>query len=627
VRLGYHDQREDTLEPKPMKCSCVACRAPSLLAFALLATIVHGCGGKPEGPPHASLPDEGPLQEVAAAAPAAAKTVEGLVLDLKSDSLQTRVAAADALSRLGAEAKPAIPALLEAMDGRQGWSDFAMMDALSALGPTALPVLIETFCDAQNKHRTRAGRAIWTMGAAAESALPALRKALEDKDADVRALAERTIAKIESELRERDRPAQKAVAATKTAPAAVTSARAQDWAEFHGPYRDSLCRETGLLSPWPAEGLRLLWKCQRLGKGLSTVSIAGARIYTTGDRALDGQAAAQQVIALDLATQKELWATRIGGFYKDYGALCTPTVESDGLYAISTDGVAFCLDPRDGAVRWRKEFKEFDGKMMCVWPSSESPLIDGDRLICTPGGKDAGLVALDKKTGQVLWKCALPDLGPLGKDGAAYSSPIVAEIEGVRQYVQVVGRGVVGVAAESGKFLWGYNRLACDIANITHPLVRGNLVFVTNSYNTGSALLKITRSGEEFKAEEVYFLASKKFQNHHGGIVLVDDCIYGGSGLNKGEPTCLRMSTGEVLWKAKAPAAGSAAVLYADGHVIFRYDRGLLVLVEANPKAFQVKGQYTPLTAEGPAWAHPVVHDKRLYLRHDDLLMCYDLRQ
>lgn len=584
-------------------------RSRVALMLFLLAAVGFGCAKKPDEPP---------------AADQTAGELDRLTADLKSDSLQTRVAAADSLSRMGKAAKPAIPALLEAMDGRQGWADFAMMDALSALGQNALPGLVETISDTKSKHRTQAGRAIWAMGASAESALPALRALLKDSDEKLRTLVERTIAKIEAELQERDRPAAKpAELASKEAAAAPE--KTGDWPEFHGPRRDSICRETGLLAQWPESGLKLIWKREGLGKGLSTVSIAGGRIFTMGDREVDGKTS-QFTIAYDMATQKELWATRIGEPYKDYGSLSTPTVEADRVYVESTDGEVFCLDPATGAVRWQKNFKDFDGKMMCVWPYSESPLVDSDRLIVTPGGKDAGLVALDKKTGAVVWKCALPELGPLGKDGAAYSSPIVAEIEGVRQYIQVVGRGVVGVAAESGKFLWGYNRLACDIANITHPVARGNLVFTTNSYNTGSSLLKIARDGAGFKAEEVYFLGSKQFQNHHGGVVLVGDCIYGGSGLNKGEPTCLRFGTGEVLWKQKAPAAGSAAVLFADGHVIFCYDRGLLVLVEATPKEFRVKGRFTPLTVEGPAWAHPVIHDKRLYLRHNDLLMCYDLR-
>jgi outer membrane protein assembly factor BamB len=225
----------------------------------------------------------------------------------------------------------------------------------------------------------------------------------------------------------------------------------------------------------------------------------------------------------------------------------------------------------------------------------------------------------------LLWKCAIPALGERGSDGAAYSSAIVADIAGVRQYVQVVGRGVIGVAADTGRFLWGYNRLGNTIASITSPIARGNYVFTANSYNTGSALLEIKRSGDKWQAAEAYVLPAKTFENHHGGVVLVGDHLYGGSGLNKGDPACIEFATGKVLWKPKAPAAGSACVLYADGHLIFRYDRGLVILVEANPKEFRVKSQFVPPRTNAPAWAYPVIHQRKLYLRDQNLLLCYDL--
>jgi outer membrane protein assembly factor BamB len=286
----------------------------------------------------------------------------------------------------------------------------------------------------------------------------------------------------------------------------------------------------------------------------------------------------------------------------------------------------WCLEADTGQARWHKSLpNDFGGSMMNMWKFSESPLVDGDRLVCTPGGDDAMMVALDKKSGQLIWKCTVPDLGPKGKDGAGYSSIVVAEIDGVRQYIQVVGKGVIGVAADSGKFLWGYNKLASEVANITHPIVSGSSVFVTNGYNTGSALLNIRRDGEAFKADEVYSIPANQLQNHHGGIVLVGDNVYGGSGTNRGEPTCIDFSTGKTLWKAKPADGGSAAILYADGHIIFRYDRGLVQLVEADPKGYRVTGSFTPPLGAGPAWAHPVIHDKKLYLRHDDILLCYDV--
>jgi outer membrane protein assembly factor BamB len=270
--------------------------------------------------------------------------------------------------------------------------------------------------------------------------------------------------------------------------------------------------------------------------------------------------------------------------------------------------------------------------MMSGWKWSESPLVDGDRLICTPGAKDAVMVALNKMSGDLLWKSAMPDIGDKGQDGSGYSSAVVATIDGVRQYLTIVGRGAIGVAADTGKFLWGYNAIANGVANVPSPIVRGNHVFVTTSYRTGSALLKLTKKSNAFDVEEVYFLGPRDFENHHGGVILVGDCIYGGDGQNKGVPVCLDLLTGEIKWKAldwqrKARANGSAAVLYADGNLIFRFDRAAkLALIEATPDEFRVKGVFTAAVDEGPAWAHPVVHDGKLYLRTQDVLMCYNFK-
>lgn len=399
-----------------------------------------------------------------------------------------------------------------------------------------------------------------------------------------------------------------------------------DWPQFRGPRGDGVCTETGLNWNWPPEGPKLLWKIEGIGKGYSSVSIAGGRIYTMGDRP-DGGDESQFVIALDANTRKEIWAAKVGPPHSD-GPRCTPTVADGLVYALGTDSDLVCLDAATGALRWKKNLaNDFGGKMMSVWKFSESPIVDGPRLVCTPGGPDAIMVALDKKTGELIWKCAMPPIGREGKDGAGYTTIVPADIEGVRQYLTIVGRGAISVEAETGRFLWGYNRIANRVANIPSPIARGNMVFVTTSYKTGSALLRISRNGEAWNAEEVYFLGPKDFENHHGGVVLVGDHVYGGDGQNKGVPVCLEFETGKVCWKPEAPGKGSAAVLYADGHLIFRYqDGGLIALIEAKPDEYHLKSTFKPLKGSGPAWAHPVIHDGKLYLRHNDLLACYDLR-
>lgn len=609
----------------------------SCLGIALL--FVLGCG-KPAAPTAAK---QAPVRTVAqaddkAASPANEQAVKKLIGDLHSDKAPVRVAAADALGAMGAKAKAAVPDLIGALADKDSWAGLAASEALGTIGEPALPAVVQAMESGEDLARVRAGLAIRGMGVAAKPALPALRKALEDKNPRLRELAAQCIEEIESgrphtasgashgDATHGDTPHRSRLAATR--PAALQPAADQgasgDWPGFRGPRRDGLCLETGLLASWPSDGPKLLWKMEGLGKGYSSVAIAGGRLFTMGDRPDDGKNA-QFVLAFDLASRKEIWATRVGPPHSD-GPRCTPTIDGELLYALGTEGDLVCLETATGKERWRKSLvKDFGGRMMSGWKFSESPLVDGDKLICTPGASDAALVALNKKTGEVIWKCKTSDLGEKGKDGAAYCSAVAAEIDGVRQYVQIMGRGAVGVAAQDGKLLWNYNRIANGVANVPSPLVRGNQVFVTTSYKTGAALLKIAGKDGKFSAEEIYFLEPTQFENHHGGVVLVGDYLYGGHGLNAGQPACIHVPTGEIVWKPKAPYRGSAAVLYADGHLIFRYDRGEVCWIEANPQEFRPQGQFKAVTADGPAWAYPVVHDKRLYLRHGNVLACYDL--
>jgi outer membrane protein assembly factor BamB len=403
----------------------------------------------------------------------------------------------------------------------------------------------------------------------------------------------------------------------------ATVSAAKEWPNFRGPNWDGKSTETGLLKSWPPAGPPLLWETKGLGTGYSSVSIADGKIFTMGDR--EG---GQWVIALDFATREELWAERIGGPWETRpGSRCTPTVDGKLVYASGTYGDLLCLETETGKRRWSKNLKtDFGGKMMSRWGYSESPLIDGDKLLCTPGAKDAAIVALDKKTGRTIWKAAIPDLGERGNDGAGYCSVVIAEICGIRQYLQMMGRGVVAVACDDGRFLWGYNRIANTVANIPMPVVHGNYVFCTTSYKTGSALLKIVPSGNGLKAEEIYFLGPRDFENHHGGVILLDGYLYGGDGQNRGAPVCLDMMTGDIKWKEDPIGERSAALLYADGHLYFRYEKGLVALVEATPERLNVKSTFK-ISGKGPSWPHPVILDGKLYLRYDDVLYCYDVRE
>jgi outer membrane protein assembly factor BamB len=404
--------------------------------------------------------------------------------------------------------------------------------------------------------------------------------------------------------------------------------RAADWPQWHGPKRDNVSVEKGLLRQWGPEGPALAWQASGLGLGFSSLAITNGRIFTMGDHGAE-----QFVEALDGQTGKMLWKTKIGPSHEDEygGPRATPTVDGTLLYAVGTEGDVLCLETATGKEVWRKSLsKDFGGQMMSGWKFSESPLVDGDRLIVTPGARDATLVALDKKTGKEVWRTATPDLGPNGRDGAAYSSVMISNGAGVKQYVQLLGRGVIGVRASDGKFLWNYNRVANNVANIATPVVQGDFVFASTGYQTGSALLKLAKSGEGVTASEVYWLDSKTFQNHHGGYVLVGQHIYGGHGHRRGAPICLDFASGQKIWGGEGTrneGTGSAAVTTADNLLYFRYEDGTMMLIEATPEGYKPKGHFKIPGVSRPSWAHPVVLNGKLYLREDDKLLVYNVAQ
>jgi outer membrane protein assembly factor BamB len=412
--------------------------------------------------------------------------------------------------------------------------------------------------------------------------------------------------------------------------AAAAPEASPEWPQWRGPNRDDVARETGLLASWPQSGPPLAWKTSGLGGGFSSVAISGGRIYTMGDRQ-----GSQQVVAMNLADGKIAWTAKVGPVWEDEygGPRGTPTVDGDRVYALGTEADLICLQAATGKEVWRKNLaRDFGGQMMSSWKWSESPLVDGDRLIVTPGVANAMLVALDKKTGKEIWRAAAPNLGGQGADGAGYSSVMISNGGGVKQYVQLTGRGLVSVRAQDGKFLWGYNKIANDVANIPTPIVRGDYVFASTGYQTGSALLKLSRAGDGVKAQEVYFLPARTLQNHHGGLVLINDYIYGGHGHNRGNPICVEMATGKVAWGGEGAASdhggsGSAAVTAADGHLYFRYQNGRMVLIEATPQGYRVKGAFSIPNVSHPSWSHPVVAGGKLYLREQDNLYVYNVKR
>jgi len=414
-------------------------------------------------------------------------------------------------------------------------------------------------------------------------------------------------------------------------PATLIGAPSPDVPQWRGPNRDGIFPANHLLQAWPVEGPKLVWKSERIGRGMAGVSIVKDRIYTVGGR--DG---AQHLIALDLNTHEEAWAAPLSR--QDGEPRCTPTV-SDGLvFAVSTEGDLVCVRATDGGEVWRLTYAErFGVQGKPTWQFSESPLVDGDRLIVVPGGDKAILAALDKKTGATIWTTEA-ELKGKGHGGAGYTGAVISSAGGVRQYVTLVGKGAVGVEAKTGKLLWHYNRVANGTAVIPTPLVWEDYVFVSSGYGTGAALLKIKKRdsaaddeealpGSPLVAHEEYWLNASQFQNHHGGMVRIGDFIYAGKGHNNGLPICLNWKTGKPAWEQdRGPGKESAAVIAADGNLYFRYQDGVMALIEATPEGYREKGTFRLASDNGPSWPHPTIHDGLLYVRDQHVLLCYDLR-
>lgn len=397
----------------------------------------------------------------------------------------------------------------------------------------------------------------------------------------------------------------------------LTAARASDWPQWRGPERNGVSRETSLLKSWPAGGPRALWSVKTVGGGYGTPSVANGRVYGLGYRNNS-----EVVWALDAASGREVWATPIARAnrrdkgYND-GSRSTPTVDGSRLYAVGDSGDFVCLDAGSGRLLWKKDLVADFGGNVPGWGYVESPLVDGQKVIVTPGGGQATLVALNKENGAVLWKARVPE----GND-AHYASAIVATVDGVRQVIQFLGGGLVGVSADNGRFLWRYDRHAGVTANIATPVLAGNSVFVAAAYGSGGGLVRLAKNGAGISAREVYFTSDLK--NKHGGMVLVGNTLFG---FDDPRPlVCMDIKTGRVLWSNQS-VGGNASVLYADGHLYVRSQRGTMALVEASAKSYVEKGRFEPRERSGKeTWAHPVVANGRLYLRDQNMLTCYDVR-
>ncbi len=418
-------------------------------------------------------------------------------------------------------------------------------------------------------------------------------------------------------------------------------ASAADWTQWRGPNRAGLSQETGLSQQWPEKGPETVWKVEHIGQGYSSLAVRGDLLFTQGN--IDGQGF---VLCLSAENGSVIWKTHPPTETDEYkhgkgnGARGTPTLDGDFLFAIGGGGDLTCLKAESGEVVWSKHLAKDFGGSRPGWGFCESPLVDGEKLIVTPGGSEGCVVALNKLTGDVIWR------SKDASDKAHYSSAIVVESHGVRQVIQFTGGGgkkgrnrrnnaepaapaesadgavsprVISLDAETGRLLWSYDKAANGTANVATPIFHGDKVFSSSAYGTGGGLVKLAKNDDGFKADEIFF--EKKMANHHGGIVLVDGYLYG---FGSGGLICMNFETGEITWQARSVSKGS--IVYADGMLYCYGEKNEMALVAANSKEYVEKGRFEVPSGDQPTWAHPVVANGRLYLRDMQRLTSYDIK-
>lgn len=399
-----------------------------------------------------------------------------------------------------------------------------------------------------------------------------------------------------------------------------------DWPTFRGAQRTAVSTEKNLLKEWPEGGPKLVWESKGAGRGYASLTIAGDKVFTLGDALSTKEGDEDEYLtAYNRTTGAQLWATKTGPAWKEmqpdwHNSRSTPTVDGAMVYVVAPKGVLVACNTTDGKEVWRKNLvDEIGGKKDDPWGYSESVLIDGNNLICTPGGEKATMVAFNKKTGELLWKASRA-----GDIGAGHASIVTSEIGGNRVYVTTTGSGAIGVSAKDGKVLWSYP-IQKTTAVIPTPIVRGDLVFFTAGYGRGAALLQqVVGANGEVTVKEIYGL-DPKLGNKHGGVVLIGDYVYGDSD-DKGTPFCADLKTGEIKWKGRGPGKGSAVVVGGNDMLYIQFQDGELALVKADPSEYTVVSQFKiPATSKRPFWAHPAIVDGKLYLRAQDEIFCYDI--
>ena len=396
----------------------------------------------------------------------------------------------------------------------------------------------------------------------------------------------------------------------------ASTVNAGDWPAWRGPNRDEISTETGLLKSWPEGGPAKIWTSNLAGLGYSGLAVSEGVIYTMG-----AEEPSEYVIAIDDKDGTQLWKTEIGDFLENNwggGPRCTPTVAGDSIVAIAGKGNLVCLSANDGAIRWKASLTELGGSIP-NWGYSESPLVDGDRVLCTPGGSGGTIACFNLKTGEKLWQSSEIT------ENAHYSSIIVVNHFGKKQYIQLTEQKVFGVDGD-GKLQWQADWPG-RTAVIPTPIYKDGHVYVTSGYGVGCMLISV---GPNNEVEKIY--ENKVMKNHHGGVILIGNHIYGHS--DSVGWVCQDFLSGEQVWSEDGKNRSKGSVTFADGMLYcLEEGGGDCILASATTDGwkevsrFKLEPQTTKRADRGKVWTHPVVSNGRLYLRDQDVICCYDIKE
>ena len=389
--------------------------------------------------------------------------------------------------------------------------------------------------------------------------------------------------------------------------------RAGESLQFRGPNRDGIFDETGLMKEWPAAGPPVAWVATGLGQGYSSVSVTKDAIYVPGMLGEDQG----HVSVLDLHGKivKQIAYGKETLDKQAPGPRSTPTIDGNRLYLMSGLGVVYCIQIPEGDLLWQVDVpKRFDAKPP-QWTYAESLLVDGDRLICTPGGKDASVVALDKMTGGTVWTSKGLS------DQASYCSAYIVELEGRRLLLTMTAKYVVGLDADTGEPLWTHEHPTDYDIHAVAPRYADGMLYYTGGYKSGGGMLELSADGASITPK----WTDKTLDCQHHGVILLDGYLYGTGHGSAKELLCLELKTGEIAWRTKEVTQG--AVVMADG-MLYVYEgpkRGVVSLVKATHSGYERSGLFKVSEGSGNHWAHPTIAGKRLYIRHGGALIAYDI--